>query len=745
MASKKPILPMPNTEVLGASGVENYSGLYAERDLNTRLNTVTKRHGTAAKHGQFDAMLATDSILNLGLEASIEPILSANHEVIANGAPDEIVEFVHNAFFNWLGQPYLELPRQAFYLGTWHGFAVFEEQWRTVGDWVLPYKFLARMPWSIWEWNLDENGELESVENLTIKKGAVTIPAESLTVYVHNQLADDFRGDPQARRFFPDWYRKQELLKASLIGHWRNAVGVPVGTYNGEAVPSADDVSAVDETLAGLHVHEQARIVLPAGWEVDYLINDKWAEQAVSIREDIREINLGFLAGFKQMMLAQGTFGSTGSRSSGEVQLEPHYLGAQSKGRQFEAVVAGTPGGPAYTGVMRRLVDFNFPEYNYDGMQPYPYIRISGIRVRTIAEYFKAVESWTKAGMPVYDAMRDAALNILGLDPPEDEDTMEEEAQGEDTQTADEQMPTEAAPPEPPEEEPPPEEPPAEPAAMAAGFSPARELTLAEQSVAFAALNDGLDGGVQEWETRARRVVDGYARSIGEAAMRGRPEMVAALDEMADELKTVAEDIAVTMARFGYNSVQNEMHRQATGESPERSAERVRDQVVQERLAAGLQVALANTGDLDGYADDLTDGLDAASDAAVDAVRGAAQSAVSAAKASRAATTAEALASAIRGIADSTVRVPGMSMTTTAFSIGREEFEREFEGDIAQVQVSEVLDTVTCGPCRSPEHDRRVFKVTDPELDQHRPPYAQCEGGAKCRGILVYKFERVTR
>ncbi len=55
-------------------------------------------------------------------------------------------------------------------------------------------------------------------------------------------------------------------------------------------------------------------------------------------------------------------------------------------------------------------------------------------------------------------------------------------------------------------------------------------------------------------------------------------------------------------------------------------------------------------------------------------------------------------------------------------------------GDVEFAVRSEILDEATCPPCEL--LDGTVYEIGSAEYDENMPP-AKCDGGARCRGIMI--------
>jgi hypothetical protein len=88
--------------------------------------------------------------------------------------------------------------------------------------------------------------------------------------------------------------------------------------------------------------------------------------------------------------------------------------------------------------------------------------------------------------------------------------------------------------------------------------------------------------------------------------------------------------------------------------------------------------------------------------------------------------------------ASKTLRTDAGMVLSRSFSMGREQFAQEHGEEIAAVEYSAILDSVTCAPCQG--EDGKVFDFNSAEHDAHVPPYSGCDGGNNCRCLLVYQY-----
>lgn len=729
-------------DVQGGSGVLVFNGLYTDRDKVSEFKRG-RQWGTHTTYGDLDTMLATDSILHLGVDLITESIIAASHNIVASrDTTPEMQELVERQLFDTLDQDYFNFVRQALQ-SIWWGSHLFEEEWVADGGEIRLVRFHARMPWTVWQWDV-ENGRLNGIKQQTMRDGQwgfYTISSNRLTTFVHNQQADDFRGVPLGRRFHPLWRSKQELMKDRFIGHNRNASGVPyTENTRKESDPplSQADQDQILDFLRHVRVHEQSYLELPPGIRPEWFINDKWAAQAAEIREDINQINGEMLMGFKAPLMGMGMIGQ-GSRAAGDVQIEPWYLGLEAKARMLSIGMNGTGRGDRFAGPIQRMVDVNFPgfgESRTGRRRTYPSLQISGLRTRKLAEVFDSLGKAAQAGIPIYEQAADVAYNLLGIELPEPEKRKALDAPAPKTMEPQRTPANDDAEPMRAEA--------SRTIALARGFQPSRELMPIERHVSLAKIDNRLNTGIAEYEAVVRRAIGDHAERIADAGSESAQALRGAVQAMGEDLGARLDALAEDIATFGYAQVQSERERQRSGgfEDAQRAATETQQTQVQERLEAqAIEGASIPTDDLDeGLTRRLEGQLDDAVEAARSQVEGAVQTTASEMRAQRGSfsTLTSRIEAAVMALPESTVRRGGYGFTVTAFQTGRETFAEEFRSEIQRVIISEVLDTQTCDSCAG--HDGLEVDFGSAEHEAHKPPYVECEGGPRCRGIEIFDF-----
>lgn len=680
-----------------------------------------------------DRMVRSDPVVRAALMMVMLPIAEATWTVEPAGSEPEdlaVAEFVRRAcleHLDWSKVVWQAIPAR-------YGHAILEESYEAV-EWSLsvpdeegeqqetpastywvPAAFQPRLGRTIWRWLVDSTGRLTDVVQQRIdpangQYAEVTIPTSQLVVVVNEQEGDDYTGISVLRAAYRSWYTKEKLELIDAIAKERGGAGVFVGY-----VPDADwdsEADAMEDNLRALRANEESFLVLrtkddgTGGQRVEAL--DMKASGMVdclpSLNYHVTQILWTVLAPW--MNLGQG---GEGARATAETQDDPFYLGL---GYMANAVAS------AFNRQMvPRLVGFNF------ATDRYPRLVCGEIRPLDVNGLVASIANLLTAGGIETDAELESALrSMLGL--PEKLITEDEEEPVEDP---DEETPP--APPADPIEDPAPSEdaPPApegeegDPATRALSAAPEtppgrwRALTPAEAHVSLDAIDATVEEQRQRYEALCRdeavRIASHFTSQLAgladDAELTRPAEMQ---DTLAEQIRTVLE----ATAQFGRHSVRQELASQAgttalatlpAGDNPESLAKwltrraKFSAQVVVDRLRAKAQ-SLASQGFGEGRPP------------------------------------SEKTLAALTSTAESGLRAEAVATVSQALAIGRraETDAAASEGVALTAQYSAILDTGTCGPCGS--LDGGMYDVGSPEYEADYPPLADCEGGTKCRCLMV--------
>ena len=169
--------------------------------------------------------------------------------LIAEIIEEDLFKNMTIAFTAWLRQALLHLD---------YGVMVFEECWRIGDDGLVRLKKLApRLPASITEWNLDANGGLQGVQQSAPPHFTpVDIPIDKLLVFTNDLEGSDYRGTSVLRAAVKHWRYVDGLERVAAIAIEKRAMGIDVGTLQGEARTEANK-DKMERALAGIHAHEK--------------------------------------------------------------------------------------------------------------------------------------------------------------------------------------------------------------------------------------------------------------------------------------------------------------------------------------------------------------------------------------------------------------------------------------------------------------------------------------------------------
>lgn len=335
------------TPSAGGTGTQ----ILVEDDYNQDL-TGTKLYDEIDRMRRSDSQIkAALSVIKLPLMSSdwhIEPASDEEVDVrIAQWVEDHLIDgLVHSWDFN-LRHILLHLDM---------GVMPFELVWEVLDDpdFNRPLMTLVdlapRMPRTIIEWQLDDNGRLTGVKQSTTER-EVSIPADKLLVFVNEQEGSNYRGVSILRAARKDWVLKERSQKTNAIALEKRAAGVDVGTLQDGGSHNADAKKAAGEkALMGVMVHERSYIL-----ETD---DFKYRVQGIegSILDPLPTIK------YYDLMILRGVlaeFLAMGGDGSGSLAMH------RDKSSFFLMALGGMAKGvtgPINMDLIPRMVKANFPE-----------------------------------------------------------------------------------------------------------------------------------------------------------------------------------------------------------------------------------------------------------------------------------------------------------------------------------------------------------------------------------------------
>lgn len=255
----------------GASGTQNFSGYITGEEYNPKLQPPDSFR-------IYDEMRMSDPQVQASLEIVKTPLMSANWSVQApeNPTPEEqgVADFCQSALFarGAMSDTWAYFLEHAL-LQLDFGVSPFEKVWTLSGDGRIRLSRLApRLPKTVQRWNVDERGgtgRLESIEQLVQKDGRfqnITIPTESLVVFVRKREGDNWWGRSILRSAYKPWFYTCQGEKAEAVRIFRYGVGVPMAIRDKDYSPAANELDEVTAIVKGMVSHERSHVVTHSGW-----------------------------------------------------------------------------------------------------------------------------------------------------------------------------------------------------------------------------------------------------------------------------------------------------------------------------------------------------------------------------------------------------------------------------------------------------------------------------------------------
>ena len=252
-----PKLP-PSSPEIGATGTDTFQGMLGDTDYNADLQAP-------GLYAEYDRMRLSDGTVRGGIEAIKQPLMAAAWFVSpASDSPEdvEIAEFVQaNLIDGGMTTSWDDTLRNIL-LFLDYGSMPMEPVWE-IRDWrgspaVWLRKLAPRLPATITEWRLDDNGGLLGIVQDVIKGTAteqLVIPRDKLLLFVHQQEASNFRGHSILRAARKHWDIKRKLEIVDAIGIEKRNNGVDIGTMKGPTDPALK--SASESVLRTIHSHDK--------------------------------------------------------------------------------------------------------------------------------------------------------------------------------------------------------------------------------------------------------------------------------------------------------------------------------------------------------------------------------------------------------------------------------------------------------------------------------------------------------
>lgn len=322
----------------------------------------------------YSRMDNEDSRVTSLLEAISLPIRSTAWRIRANGASDEVTEFVsRNLMVPIDGEDDVRNPGRSRGRFSWlehleevasptlqYGHALFEQVYRPRNQspdgrfWLR--KLAPRPQWTILKFNVAMDGGLDSIEQVAPPARPASslyvaniappnIPVNRLVIYTRNKRPGQWQGKSILRSAYKHWLLKDKLLRIEAATAERNGMGIPVGTAS-----KPDDQAEVEKmaaTARALRGGLNAGVGLAQGQILELLgVSGNLPDIGRAIERHDRSIALSGLAHFLNLD------GKGGSYALASVLADPFTQAVQAYAEYICRI--------ANQHIVEDLVDINF-------------------------------------------------------------------------------------------------------------------------------------------------------------------------------------------------------------------------------------------------------------------------------------------------------------------------------------------------------------------------------------------------
>lgn len=264
----QPSIPLkrsyPRAEI-GDSGTRTTRGIVAE-EYNPNLQGI---NGIRV----YDEMRKSDGTVRAAMLVTTLPIRRAKWFVnpATQDAQDvEIANFVEHALFDWIGDSWDDIVRQALLMVPF-GVMVFEKVYGVQEyegkTYVTVKKLASRMPKSIQQWELPDH--TFGIQQVTQEMGIVNIPGAKLLIFVNEKEGDNWWGTSMLRAAYKHWYYKNNFYKIDAMAFERQGLGVPV--IKMPQGYTANDEAKAATAASNLRANESAYLILPPEYTAEFM------------------------------------------------------------------------------------------------------------------------------------------------------------------------------------------------------------------------------------------------------------------------------------------------------------------------------------------------------------------------------------------------------------------------------------------------------------------------------------------
>jgi len=238
-------------------------------------------------------------------------------------------------------------------LGLDFGCAAYEKVYRVAGDQIQIAKLAPRLPLTFYRFLTEDDGEsliaLQQYGYGGNNFKNVDIPAWKLGLFTFQQEGANFFGRSVLRAAYKHWYYKEQLYAIDGIACERNGLGVPVIEHEpGGKGLSTEDKQIAFTFLTNLASHESAGAYMPPGVKLSLKgVMGQVRDCKESIRHHNEQISKCALAMFMDAGQA-----ATGNRALGVSQQDFFFIAAQAFTNQVYFRINHS--------TVRDLVDLNY-------------------------------------------------------------------------------------------------------------------------------------------------------------------------------------------------------------------------------------------------------------------------------------------------------------------------------------------------------------------------------------------------
>lgn len=297
---------------LGATGQTSWGA--AERE---EFNPKLRGHEGIKK---YDEMRRTNALVRMSLRVVKVPVIGARWYLQpASSSKQDIkaAEFATNCYLKYRSDSWFQ-QRLEELLMLDYGWYAFEKcfERRTVDGQrrVVWQKFAPRHPLDFYEWKYDAHGGPKTALFYGPEgdPDAVPIPIKKLLVFTHDKEGGNLEGISALRSAYPHWYIINNLYKIDAIQKERHGIGIPLiklpPGYN------TSDKTTANEIGRNLRTNERAHVVLPPGWEIEFIkIEGQTVNAIESVEHHSKMILNNVLAGYLENLKGEGGDASSGA------------------------------------------------------------------------------------------------------------------------------------------------------------------------------------------------------------------------------------------------------------------------------------------------------------------------------------------------------------------------------------------------------------------------------------------------